>query len=644
MAVLTKKEIDRRLKRADTLSVDELAQLLEGLSDHYYHGDALVSDEQFDRLRERLASLVPGHAFLQTVGSQVRSDRQKCALPFVMGSLDKWKAEDPSLSTRLRTWANAHPGPYTVSSKLDGSSCLVVWQRQSSKWTPRLCTRGDGRVGTDLGHLSSFLLPAGMEKALSALFPETDQVAVRGELLVRKDVFARKYAATMSRPRSLVNGVVNRKEVDATLARDIDLVLYEVVSPRLPKSDQMRRLAGLGMRVVDAERTVELTPEGLLRTLREHRNRSVYDLDGLVIEAEGPYMASTTRTPEYALAFKAAEEAVSTRVVAVHWNASKDGLWKPIVEYEPVVVAGTVLRNATGFTGQYVQRHGLGPGAVIRVHLGGDVVPQIQAVDAPAPGGPQFPPVGEYVWDGNGVELRLPETVRARNPAFRRAQLKHFVTTLGVEHLNEGVLKKLQESGHDTVAGLLRLTVGDVAKIPGMGKVSAERLVTSLREKTQDVPLSRLMAASNMFGRGFAEKKLQRILDVFPRVLHVRPTEAELVTVDGVEQKTAERFLVGRDAFLSWLSSVPSITWKDSSSAPRPSSGPWTGRVYVFTGFRPSEAVQAAIRDRGATVEERVTKKTTHLVTKESGLQTAKAMKARELGIHVQSENSFLEE
>lgn len=633
-------------KTMSGMTVEELARVLEVLSDHYYNDDALVSDAVFDRLQEHLRRLDPQHPSVRAVGSVIRSERTKVALPYRMGSLDKIKAEDSQVQARLTRWTKQFPGPYVVSQKLDGSSGLLVWRREDKTWTPRLYTRGDGYTGVDISHLASYLLPLKSAVHISTIFPDTDEVALRGELLIRRDVFQKKYAA-MARPRSLVNGLVNRKEIQPEVALDVDFVVYEVVSPRMPKTEQFVRMKKLGMKVVQHEIYPTAPSAKTLETsLRTQRPTALYDMDGLVVEANGPYPLSNDRTPDYAIAFKVADDAMTTTVTGIQWNASKDGLWKPTVQYEPVTVAGTVLKNATGFHAQFIREKKLGPGAVIRVGLGGDVIPQVVEILQPATK-PQFPPEGDYEWEESGVEIRLTPAAQGNTPEYRRAQLQHFVTTLHIPHLSEGTLTKLQEAGIDTIPALLQVTAKKLASLPGLGDKSAQRIIDGLREKTQGVPLARWMAASNAFGRGFAEKRLQMIVDAFPGLMDSPPTVQQLCTVDGVEEKTAIKFMTGLPLFQQWLRTVPGVQWA-SGRAPAKApvqvqDGPWKGHVVVFTGFR-SDVLRTALEERGATVSESVSKKTTVLVSKDGDTTSAKAKKALETGARILSKAALEKE
>lgn len=47
-----------------------------------------------------------------------------------MGSLDKVDRDEKT----LERWKTDHPGPYMVSEKLDGVSCLLVGRETAARW------------------------------------------------------------------------------------------------------------------------------------------------------------------------------------------------------------------------------------------------------------------------------------------------------------------------------------------------------------------------------------------------------------------------------------------------------------------------------------------------------------------------------
>ena len=61
--------------------------------DEYYNGEAKISDDEYDVLKEICKKEHPGHPYFSEVGSPIKIKNQKINLPYVLGSLNKIKIE-----------------------------------------------------------------------------------------------------------------------------------------------------------------------------------------------------------------------------------------------------------------------------------------------------------------------------------------------------------------------------------------------------------------------------------------------------------------------------------------------------------------------------------------------------------------------
>ena len=152
--------------------VAKLEVLLRSASSAYYHGAApVMTDAAFDAMKDQLAEQDPNNAFLSEVGAPVT--KRRVTLPFPMMSMDKIKPE----SSKLACWLKKYPGPFSLSDKLDGTSCMIVANNAGVK----LYSRGDQRGGHDITHLVAHVLPEVSAWRL------TNDVAIRGELVMAKE-------------------------------------------------------------------------------------------------------------------------------------------------------------------------------------------------------------------------------------------------------------------------------------------------------------------------------------------------------------------------------------------------------------------------------------------------------------------------
>ena len=90
--------------------------------------------------------------------------------------------------------------------------------------------------------------------------------------------------------------------------------------------------------------------------------------------------------PKYSFAFKMvlSDQMAESIVTDVIWTPSKDGLLKPRVQYEPVIIGDSTLEFATAHNADFIRKNKIGIGAVIQIIKSGDVIPKIQKVITPA--------------------------------------------------------------------------------------------------------------------------------------------------------------------------------------------------------------------------------------------------------------------
>ena len=576
-------------------------------SKQYYNATPVLSDAAFDELKDFIAENWPSAAVLSEIGAPLPAGRNRVKLPHFMGSMDKIK-DDIGLSK----WVSKYTGPYVVSAKLDGVSGMIDFDRR------RMYTRGDGSIGQDVSPLLS-LVNIGNPTNTSGL-------CVRGEFIMKPDTFERKYKPLgASNPRNFVSGIVNSKTMEPEKCADVDFICYEVLSPvGLTQSEQLHLLASRGLNVVYNNTTIvrsQLNTEFLTSMLLTWRECVVeYEIDGIIITCDAAaFPHKSCGNPEHSFAFKTASggQEAEVRVVDVIWTPSQDGYLKPRVRIEPTSIGGVIVEYATGFNGAFIRDSGIGPDAVVRLIRSGDVIPYIVETIMPALA-PKMPDDSEYTWTPSGVDIVLV------NPddslVVREKNITGFFTSLGVDGLSAGNVKRLMSAGFDTIKKIINMSPADFLKVDGFKDKMAAKLSTNIREKFATATLQQILVGSNLIGRGFGEKKIAKIFEVYPNVLEERNV-AKLAGIQGFSQKTATEFMQNVPRFMAFLGE---IGWEGGMAglvAPMPVvvSGmaglALAGKNVVLTGFRDKE-LEAAIVTSGGNVAGTVSKNTFALIVK----------------------------
>lgn len=585
-------------------SKEQLLGYLRQLDDAYHNGQSLIPDSKYDAIVEFYESKYGPY---REIGAEPRSG-EKVELPYFLPGLNdtKFKTEE-----EMNRWKRKFPGEYLVTDKIDGLSLLYIINGDTRK----LYTRGNGNRGQDVSHLLLYLnLPA----------PST-VLAVRGEIVINKDVFA-KYNDEYANPRNMTSGIVNAtKNFDPELAKQLRFYAYRIlnVPPETTPAQEFSCLQYHGFLTPAIAMTKDPTIAQLNEYFSQREPAAPYEMDGIVVYANIGGQYSETEAPKHLVAVKPPTETARTRVISVEWKASRLAKMKPVVNYEPVTLSGGVLRRATGYNAKYILENKIGPGAIIEVIRSGSTIPDIVDVISPSETGASMPDIPTK-WDKNGVELL---SIKGNNDIVV-GKIVHFLETLEVRNFGEGRVRRLVEAGLEGIDHLLKLRADDIKKVEGFDTI-ADVFVSDLHEKLSRTTLPIIADASGQFS-GIGPKRWADIAKAFPDILtwpHMYTDEQIVEMLRGIRgiDTLAYPILTALSSFKDWLDSHPEIRLIVKNSA----SDELLGRIFVFTGVRDTD-LAAKIREKGGEVQENLTKKTTDLIYDKEG--SGKYMKALQYG------------
>jgi len=635
LKMMTEKELNKVIRVANDAYYSEEEDVVDG---------PIMSDNLYDILREYVLEKYPNNTIAKEGHAKCNDDntcvvqKNKVKLPYELWSMDKIKPD----GSALLKWTNKYDGPYVISCKLDGISALYI-----SGDGGKLYTRGNGTYGQDISHL----IPSIIWKNKSINSFETDFV-IRGEIIIKKDVFNKKYKDKFANPRNFVAGIVNKKTIVPEVLVDLEFVPYEVINPVMKPSEQMKFIQSeWNMLHKPVQYTVYNTISNsyLSELLLEWRENSVYEIDGLVIIDDRVY-SRPEKNPEYAFAFKMviSDQVVETKVVDVLWTASKDGYLKPRVRIDPIVLGGVKIEYATGFNAKFIQDNKIGIGAVVSIVRSGDVIPHIISVVVPAETA-MMPFDGSYEWNDTNVDIMLIN--KDDNSVVRAKNITGFFKGIEVDGIGAGNVARIIKAGYDTVPLIISMTFLDYLKVEGFKTKLATKIMNSIKEKVDGASLGVLMAASNIFGRGFGEKRFDAILKVYPDILVSDIGDKEKIKmvsfIEGFAGKTAEKFVNKIPKFVEFMNEagLEGSLYNVNNGEKAPFDGklgdnPLKGKKIVMTGFRDKELIDK-IKAVGGDIVGSVSKNTFVVLIKDKDEDTGKAEQARQLSIPLLTPEEF---
>jgi DNA ligase (NAD+) len=698
----------------------QINHLREELRHHehlYYVLDSpSISDAEYDKLMNHLKTLEAEHPALitsdsptQRVGGKPREGFAKVAHPRPMLSLDNAYNED-----ELRAWdkrvRDALPPSeslrYVCELKLDGLS-LALHYTAAAHGTSQLergLTRGDGTIGedvtTNVRTIRSVPLSVPAAKLKAAHIPATFEV--RGEVILPQAAFVKmnedrvaQGLAPAVNPRNAAAGTIRTLEPNIVAQRRLDFYAYFLLrdgEPLLPHhSETLKALAEIGLRVNKHWTTASTVDEVIdfINKAEPLRDTLGYEIDGVVIKvdstAQQRRLGFTGKAPRWAIAYKFAARAGTTRLEDVLFQVGRTGKVTPVAALAPIFIGGTTVTRATLHNADEIERLGVHIGDLVEVERGGDVIPKItRVVEEPHSKTSRreitFPShcprcKTELVREEGEVDWRC---INASCPARLEEELRHFASrsVMNIEGLGEVLVAQLL--GHSiaeheaeasvtpsdeapteaptrkalvhSLADIYHLKKEDLLHLERIGEKTADSLLEQI-ENSKKQPLNRVLLALGI--RHVGERTAQALAEEFGSMDALiaatkPPAEGEqddLTRINDVGPKVAhairEFFSNKRNLDLIERFRKAGLTF---TAERRVRGTKLEGLTFVLTGTLPTltrDEAKEKIEAAGGKVSGSVSKKTDYVVAGEEA--GSKLDKANALGVKVVDEAALLE-
>jgi NAD-dependent DNA ligase len=623
----------------DNLTIVKLEQIVEYAADKYYNTQkSVISDAIYDMLIDFLKLKAPKSKVLKNIGAKVKS-KNKVTLDYHLGSMDKIKPP----SNHLDKWITKYEAPYVLTDKLDGISALLVYRTDGIS----MYTRGTSTEGLDISHLTKYLNIPDLDTVIKYCnthkmnhkINHKNIIAFRGELIIKDDVFENNWADEFKNARNTVAGLVNSKKINPQLARDTDIVLYEVIDPLYKMTDQLKIMQDLKFNYVLYKIINKLNYEVLSTYFKKRRVESDYMIDGIIVTNDVIHKRNTSGNPDYAFAFKdiLEDQKANTKVKSIEWNISKDGYLIPTLLLEPVTISGVEIKRVTGHNAKYVVDNKLGNGAEIELIRSGDVIPYINKI---LKAGKVQLPEGKWTWSGTKVDIILDNM---NNEDIIKKNLYFFFSTLDTKGLGEKVIHKLYDAKFNTVQKILELTKDKLVKadISSFKEKTIDNILKAINMAITDVTLAKIMAASNKLGHGLGFERMKQILSHYPNLItkYSDWSKAEFIDkiklIDSWDTKTATLFVNNFDDFIEFYNSIKKFIKIKKQVISNNSK--ISGLIFVFSSFRDKE-LATMIETMGGKVSSSVSGNTDYLVVKDDSVlenKTEKIKKAEVNGVKI---------
>lgn len=661
-----------------TEAKERIEKLRELINDYRYHyhvlDQSIMSESAADSLKHELTlleeafpELITPDSPTQRVAGKPLDKFQKVTHQSRMISLADVFSESEVRDWVARNYKLVSPDTkftYFTDIKMDGLAMSLHYRQGILE---QAVTRGDGLVGEDVTMNVRTIANVPLKlKGDPKEIPE--EVEVRGEVIILKDDFAKinqrqieKKEKTFANPRNLAAGSIRQLDPKVAASRPLRFMAYDLVTPNLATNQlAYQTIRKFGFQTSMQDRTFDSLDQVIaeIHHLGEIRASLTFGTDGMVIKINDRKIYQDLgiigKTPRAAVAYKYPAEEVTTKVRDIVISIGRTGAATPVAIFDPVEVAGSIVRHATLHNADEIDRLGLRIGDTVIIYKAGDIIPQIKEVltmlrsedsvefnyeEALKSQYPELEferPAGEVVYRVKGLDSNL---ILKRSIEYYASKPALNIEGLGEKNVNLLVDSKLVNNLSD----LYRLDVTQIAKLDRFGELSAKKLIDAI-EKSKSMPLSKIITALGIRHVGVQTsislanyfKTLDALVDA---------TADDLLSIPDIGQVVAESILAyfADEDNLAQLKMMQELGVKPYFEDK--SGQPLAGKSYVVSGTLSSmgrEEAEEKLRALGAIVTGSVTKTTTALIVGEKP-GASKTTKAEKLGIPVLQEEGFLE-
>jgi NAD-dependent DNA ligase len=623
-------DLKKMLKFCQEEELSKLHSLKLYLDDFYYNtSKSIISDELYDVLKSLLTTRDP--LYVPPIGAKIRSNQNKAKLPFYMGSLDKITPADQK---ELDRWLEKNKcNELVVSDKLDGVSGTFICKNGKKK----LFTRGDGETGSDISYFIQYINNIPNIK---------NDITVKGELIIKKKIFNDKYDKNYKNARSMIVGLIGSKTIKLGLC-DIQFIAYEIVGDETMERPytQLNKLKSIGFTIpffenINTDTNTNTNMDKLVKLHNNMKEKSNYDIDGIVIQSNRKYDRNISGNPSYMFALKINSEdnIVSTKVLDIEWSVSAWGQIIPVAIVDPVKLQGITLERATVSNAGLMKQKMIGPGSIVNVTRSKDVIPFIVSVEEKCEM-LKYPNI-EYEWDNNNVHIHVVNPTLKTISEMNVKLFSRFFEKMGIKHVSDRTVTKLYLAGFNTLLKIIKATHIDLITIGKFKEKSATRIYDNIKNGLKNVNVQNLLGSSGIFGIGIGRKKIVALMKDIPDILTANRKNLmkRILDVEGFSDITSKKVISNLDEAVKFIDQISEYV---SFQTDTRISDALVGKKFCFSGFR-SKDLEQQITDRGGQVVTSISKKTSGLIVTNYNENTTKVTKAISCAVKIYIKEDFI--
>ena len=665
------------------MNKQDLLNLLRTYEEAYYSGEAVITDEEYDVLKDKYIAKYGEYDFIPNEGN---TDFNKVKHKYPLLSLDKLQLDniDGIKNIVNKLW------PVIIEEKYDGLSIEIQIDDDNNLL---FVTRHNGTIGDDVT-AQCMQIPGA--KYLKLLFTENKDISYRAEIVMTHDDFNRLNKEReengdplFSNCRNAAAGMLRNKDLEKV--KGLTIILYENLGSIKRESDDIDNMKAIfnNINLTNIRIADYYTPNDIddtinrLNTLEDIRASIDYDIDGLVIKSNienslqvfGGY---TEHHPKNAIAIKGKAKGAWTTIKSISWQVGKENI-TPIAELKPIEIEGSIISRATLHNVSFLKAIGLTyleykdqslkePLTKVKVVKANDVIPKIidvkhacvstidekinksgfksneiynfsDPIFIPLTKIPEVCPVcgaSTIIRESNSdSEILICTGEKCEAKLLAKIEQMCSKDGLNIVGMSEGTIKKIidiYDLEHFT--DILNISKEDILELDGFANKSATKLYTSIQQALMTQTMDKVLYAASipLVGKKAAKDicetyDLHDLNKLFNLKRNVQIKE--LTKINGIGKEIATSLIDNKREFYNicpYIENIISIK-KDKSNINNKKQ-----YSFCITGTR--EPYKTLIEEAGYKVVNSISKKTIALINSNDD-KSSKAIKAKELNIKI---------
>lgn len=663
--------------------IEELRRQLNRYNYEYYVLDSpTIEDRQFDILMRELEDLEKQYPQFQSpnsptqrVGGQVNKGFVQAEHSFPMLSLSNTYSKEELIDFVNRTsqLLDGEKLEWVCELKYDGVAISLLYEE--GKFV-RALTRGDGVKGDEVSDNIRTIKSIPLE-----LYGENipSRFEIRGEVVFPHKAFEdfnlkriENGEEPFANPRNAASGSIKLLDSKEVAQRKLECFLYYIIGDGIKENLHYSRLQQARSWNFNVPQFVAIA-QGVDEIMEfinywdKERSNLPFDIDGIVIKLndtnQWEKLGATAKSPRWATAYKFKAEQAKSKLLEIEYQVGRTGVITPVAVFEPVKLAGTIVKRASVHNAEQIQKLDIRENDVVIIEKGGEIIPKIvgverqntQSISQPIQFIENCPICGAKLIKEEGEAAHYCPNYNHCPPQIL-GRFQHFVSkkAMNIDSLGAERIKILFSAGlikdfssfytlkQEDIIGLGSFDKENKANIQEKG---ANNIIQAIN-KSKEVEFAKVLYALGI--RYVGEVTAKRLAQTFKNIDSlIKASKEELMSVEDVGERIANSLLTyfSDQDNLELIAKLKDLGLQFEIKQSEKTSEKLAGLAFVVSGTFSNfsrEELKKIIEENSGKILSGVSSKTDYLICGENtGPQKKK--QAEKFGVKMIEEQEFID-